>query len=84
MTDIRFTAKQIEVLDIIKSRNPDNSYCSVYDIIEKLSYPCKRDALLHVLKNLVDKGYVERRSMELRDSRAVRVFGITTKALDYV
>lgn len=84
MTDIRFTAKQIEIMDTIKRGNTDGSSCSAYDIIERLSYPCKRDALLHSLKILVEKGFVERRDLEVRAGKAVRIFKVTTRALDYV
>ena len=82
--DIRFTAKQIEILYNIKRGNTDGTPCSVYDILEKVSYSCKRDAMLHSIKILVDKGFVERRDLVNRDGKAVRVFAVTTRALDYV
>ena len=86
MDDIKFTYKQIEILDIIKAGNKDKSLCSVYDILEKLSYECKRDALLHSIKILVENGYIERRDSVKREGKGkpVRVFCVTTKALDVV
>jgi Fe2+ or Zn2+ uptake regulation protein len=84
MTDIRFTAKQIEILCIIKQGNKDGTPCSVYDILDNLTYECKRDAMLHSLKILVENGFVERRDLVIRKGKAVRVFNITTKASDYV
>lgn len=85
MTDvIRFTTKQIEILDVIKRGNKDGTPSSVYDIIENISYDCKRDAMLHSIKILVEKGFVERRDLVVRNGKAVRVFTITTRALDYV
>jgi repressor of nif and glnA expression len=84
MKEIRFTAKQIEILSVIKKGNPDKSPVSVYDILNHISYECKRDAMLHSIKILVENGFVERRDMVEREGKKVRVFMVTTKALDYV
>lgn len=82
--DIKFTNKQIEILTTIRKGNPDGSPCSVYDIMENLSYEVKRDALLHSIKLLVETGYIERKDRVLRGKRSVRVFFVTSKALDYI
>jgi DNA-binding MarR family transcriptional regulator len=82
--DIRFTNKQIEILRVIKEGNPDGTLCSVYDIQDRVSYEVKRDAMLHSLKILVDNGYVERRGREMRGTKSVRLFGVTTKAAEII
>ena len=86
MEDIKFTFKQLDILAVIKKGNKDGSSCSVYDILENLSYECKRDALLHSIKILVENGYVERRDKVKREDKGkpVRVFVITTKSLDFI
>ena len=81
---IRFTAKQIELLDIIKRGNPDKSPVSVYDILDRISYTAKRDAILHSIRILVENGFVERRDLVKREGKAVRVFVITTKGFAVV
>jgi Fe2+ or Zn2+ uptake regulation protein len=84
MTEIRWTSKQIEILNLVKEGNSDGSDRSVYDIMDNLSYEVKRDALLHSLKILVDNGYIERRDREVRDGKTVRVIKVTTKANEIV
>ncbi len=85
MSDIRFTTKQIEILEAIKKGNPDGSMVSVYDILDRVSYDCKRDAMLHSIRRLVENGYVERRDLVNKGKKTnIRVFSITTKALDYI
>jgi len=81
MPEIKWTNKQIEIIKVIAAKNEDGTLCSVYDIMEKLSYPVKRDALLHSIRPLVFAGYIERREREVRDGRSVQTFGITAKAM---
>jgi hypothetical protein len=86
-TDIRITRKQIEILDTIRDGNPDGSACSVYDLMEKLSYPVKRDALLHSIRILAQNGYVERREKKHEVKKTKKgdiVFYVTTKALELI
>jgi competence protein ComGC len=84
MTTIRFTNKQIEILTVIKGGNTDSTDCSVYDIMDALSYEVKRDALLHSIKILTDNGYIERRDRVIRNGKSVRVFKVTTKAAEVI
>lgn len=84
MNEIRWTSKQIEILNIVKKGRTDGSECSVYDIQNSLSYEVKRDALLHSIKILVDNGFLERRDKVPRDGKQMRVFRITTKAAEVV
>jgi competence protein ComGC len=81
---IRFTCKQIEILNIIKAGRTDGTDCSVYDIQDNVSYEVKRDALLHSIKILVDNGYIERRDRVVRDGKSMRVFRVTTKASEVI
>lgn len=81
---IRFTYKQLEILDVIKTGNPDRTHCTVYDILDRITYECKRDAMLHSIAILVKEGYIERKELVKMDGRAKRVFCVTTKALDVV
>lgn len=82
--DIRFTSKQIEILRTIKEGNDDATLCSVYDVMDKVSYKVKRDAMLHSIKILVDAGYIERKDREIRDGKSMRVYCVTTKAAEIV
>jgi len=82
--NIRFTNKQIEILNAIRDGRADGTDCSVYDVQDKVSYEVKRDALLHSIKILIDSGYIERRDRVIRDGRSLRVFRVTTKALEYI
>ena len=97
--NIRFTNKQIEILNAIRDGRADGTDCSVYDVQDKVSYEVKRDALLHSIKILIDSGYIERQSRDavltayryierrdrvIRDGRSLRVFRVTTKALEYI
>jgi DNA-binding MarR family transcriptional regulator len=79
---IRFTLKQIEILKVIQNANPDGTLCSVYDIMDNLSYEVRRDAVLHSIRILVEAGYVERRDRVKRGTRSIRVFCVTTKAAE--
>jgi hypothetical protein len=79
---IKFTTKQVEILQVIKAGNPDGTACSVYDILKGITYECKRDAMLHSIRVLVDNGYVERKGLVNRDGKAVRIFNVTTKAME--
>lgn len=81
---IKFTYKQIEILRAIKRGNVDGTPCSVYDLMDKVSYEVKRDAILHSIRVLVEAGLVERRGFIKRKGRPNQVFCITTKALDYI
>lgn len=80
--EIRFTSKQIDILRVIHAGNEDSSLCTVYEIIDKLSYEVKRDALLHSVKILVDAGYIDRSRREMRDGKSLRVFMVTSKAAE--
>jgi competence protein ComGC len=82
--EIRFTNKQIEILNAIKKGRSDGTECSVYDVQDALSYEVKRDALLHSIKILVDTGYIERRDRVIRDGKSLRVFRVTTKATEVI
>lgn len=84
MTGIRWTTKQIQILNTIKQGNADGTDRSVYDIMEALPYTVARDAVLHSIKILVDNGYVERRDRVRRGSKSVRVFKVTTKAAEII
>lgn len=77
---IRFTNKQIEILRVINEGNDDGTLCSVYDILEKLTYECRRDNLLHSIRRLVEDGYVERKDRVMRGKRTHRTFVCTPKA----
>lgn len=80
---IKFTSKQIEILSVIRTGTEDGP-CSVYDILERIPYPCKRDAMLHSIKILVDNGFVERLGRHKKAGRSVQVFGVTEKALEFI
>lgn len=82
--EIRWTSKQIEIMNLIKAGNKDGEDVSAYDLMETLSYEVKRDALLHSLKILVDNGYIERRDMVLRKGKRMRTFNLTTKAAEVI
>lgn len=82
---IRFTTKQIEILYTIKKGNKDGEPCTVYDLIELVSYDCKRDAMLHSMKILIDKGYVERLGRVNRGGAGPNMtFGLTSEGLKVV
>lgn len=81
MSDIYWTAKQIEIMYIISQKNDDGTYCSVYDIMKKLSYEVKRDSLAHGIKILIDAGYIEFMPKERRGNASVRPYTLTPKGL---
>lgn len=76
---IKFTNKQIQILTVIKKGNDDGTACSVYDLVDKVAYTCKRDAMRHSLKILIDDGYVEVKGLEVRSGKAIQTFIVTTK-----
>lgn len=81
---IKWTLKQISILNVIKKGNDDGSLCSVYDIMAKLPYECKRDAVLHSIKILHDEGLIDKTGPVKRNNRNVQVFRLTTKALPFL
>jgi hypothetical protein len=81
---IRYTMKQMEILNVIKKGRSDGTDCDVYDIVAGVSYDVKRDAMLHSVKILIDHGYIERKDRVMRDGRSVRTFRVTTKASELI
>ena len=82
---IRMTMKQLEILKVIKDRRPsDGETCSVYDVMNSLSYDVERTALLHSIATLVKEGYIERLGREKRDGRSLNVFTVTAKGYSTV
>lgn len=77
---IKFTRKQLEIMMVLKEGNKDGEACSVYDLIDLVSYDCKRDAMLHSIKILVDNGYVERLGRAKRNGSSNMTFGLTSEA----
>jgi hypothetical protein len=71
-------------MDVIRNGNPDGSPCTVYDILENVSYTTTRDSMLHSIRKLVESGYVERKDKVTMDGKAKRVFGVTSKALEII
>lgn len=84
--DIKFTRKQIEILNVIKDVNKEGIKCTVYDILDNLSYEPKRDSLLHSISILIEAGYIERKDYipTGKRGRGRRVFCVTTKALEII
>ncbi len=78
---IRFTAKQLEILRLIKEKNPDGSNCSVYDVIDRLPYKGTRSAVAHSILILIKAGYVERSGREMRDGKCNQCFIVTAEVL---
>ena len=82
---IKFTPKQIEIMHTLKKGNKDGDPCTVYDLMELVSYECKRDAMLHSMKILIDKGYAERLGRVRRGASGTNMtFGLTSEGLKVV
>lgn len=85
MTRPRLTVKQIEIMALLKSGNPDGSTCSIYDLMDRLSYRPQRTAVAHSLTILDDKGFINRLPMERRTGydAPVAVFNLTPLGESY-
>lgn len=82
---IRFTGKQLEILEAIKAGNEDGTFCSIYDILDKLSYKARRDAVRHSIKILIDAELVETMRGPVRKiGRPNTLFKITSKGLELI
>lgn len=76
--DIKFTPKQVEILNVVRMRNKALKPCTIYDILDDLNYGTERTALLHSVRRLVGAGYLIRDYLECRR----RHFAVTNKTLD--
>lgn len=71
------TPKQMEIMIVLKDADEDGRVCTVYDLMDALTYETKRDSLLHVMRALITKGYVERKGREKRGPTHTQVtFGL--------
>ena len=66
---MNLSTKQIVILTILKDAFEEGKNLTVYEIMEKIPHDTKRDALLHSIKILADKGLVERAGRELRTGK---------------
>lgn len=85
MKRIRFTQKQLEILSAIKNLTTEGTPATAANIREELSYPCKRDALGHSLKILIDAGFLEKTGRVKVSLKHTSVtFGLTTEGATYL
>lgn len=85
MKRIRFTQKQLEILSAIKNLTDDKIPATSANIMSELSYVCKRDALGHSMKILLDAGFIEktgRVKVSLKNTSVT--FGLTTEGAAYL
>lgn len=82
---MRITNKQITILNALKAGNKDGKPCTVYDLMEVLPVEYARDAILHTMKLLIEKGLVERLGREQRDGKLPnQTFGLTPAGNDLI
>lgn len=79
------TTKQLEILLIIEKGNKDGEPCTVYDIIDELTYETTRDQVLHIIGRMAKQGWVERLGRERRNIKGTNtIFGLGPNANEVI
>lgn len=63
------TDKQKEVLAVIVKGNPDGSFCDLDEVIAGVSYDTTKASIQFIIRNLMAKGLIEKKSRERRRAR---------------
>jgi len=82
MTDtLRFTAKQIDVLEKILKGADNGDFLDTDQLIEKISYNPTKNAFQFTLRYLVKRGLIEKAGLRQRDGRKRMTYTLTPQAL---
>ena len=70
--------KQLGVLLTINRENADKSLVDLDQIIERQSYETNKPSIQFIIRNLVQKGLIEKTGSEVRNGRRKVLFKTTT------
>ncbi|MCG5512847.1 hypothetical protein [Ectothiorhodospira shaposhnikovii] len=75
------TKKQRAILMVVNRGNPDGSFVDVDQIIERVPYPARKDAIKLSLRILEGHGCIRRLPLEKRRGQKRRVIAPTPKGM---
>jgi repressor of nif and glnA expression len=74
---MRLSEKQIELLKIIREKNPDGAAIDLDQIIERTSYKPTKEAIQFSIRALIKRGLIEKLGTEVRRGSRRVTFGLT-------
>lgn len=80
---MHLTQKQIELLQVIGSKNNDGTEVDLDQIIERVSWHPKKDALQFSIRALMAHGLIKRLDSEKRRGRSHRLIALTDLGLHF-
>jgi predicted transcriptional regulator len=82
MTDtLRFTSKQIDVLEKILKGADNGDFLDTNQLMEKISYTPTKRAFQFTLRYLIQRGLIEKAGLRERDGRKRMTYTLTPQAL---
>lgn len=75
------TKKQIEVLKIIIKANPDGSLVDLDQVLERVTYSPTKFAIQFTIRQLIKKGYIEKREPVVRRGSLRVIYNPTMQGL---
>lgn len=77
--ELRITAKQMEILRLIRRGNPDESFIDLDQLLERLSYRPSKASMQFSIRALIKRGLIEKKDLEVRRGAKRITFCLTPK-----
>ncbi|WP_051331778.1 MarR family transcriptional regulator [Methylocaldum szegediense] len=77
--ELRLTAKQMEILRLIRRGNPDESFIDLDQLLERLSYRPSKQSMQFSIRALIKRGLIEKKGLEIRRGAKRITFCLTPK-----
>lgn len=76
------SAKQREVLTCVVRANPDGTWLDLDQLLDKLTYAPTKPALQFTVRQLIERGFIEKKPEEFRRGYERRVLAPTMKGYE--
>lgn len=81
---MHLTAKQIELLQIIKNANPDGTLVDLDQLIERTTYAPSKQSMQFSVRALIARGLIKKAGQEKRRERSRILFEIEPLGLHFM
>jgi DNA-binding MarR family transcriptional regulator len=81
---MHLTTKQIELLRVIATANPDGTACDLDQVIERINYETTKASIQFSIRALISHGLIEKSGAEKRRGRKRVLISITKEGRGYV
>ena len=71
------SSKQLGVLLVVANKNDDGSPVDLHQIIERQTYDTNKPSIQFIIRNLIEKGLINKSGTEVRDKRRKVLFDTT-------